>query len=377
METEALMIDNIDILQHLFEQGQLALEQDEFLEQTPDQVLKEEIEDRIEGMLLGLAIGDALGNTSEGLTPGERQGTFGEIRNYLPNWYSDMHTVGLPSDDSQMTFWTLDELIAARGLVPDRLAKRFSEEEIFGIGQTVSQFVAAYKHIQEPWYRAGQPSAGNGALMRIAPVLIPHLLNPSPALWADAALAGMVTHNDRASNAACVAFINLLWETLRLSSAPAPDWWIDTFSRAAVPLEGDTGYVPRNEGISYRGPVSKFAEMQVRTAFEKEWSSLEACETWHSGAYLMETVPCVLYILMMHGQDPEEAIVRAVNDTKDNDTVAAIVGAAVGALHGRSRLPERWINGLLGRTGKNDDGKVFEIIGKAKETFLKDIELNP
>jgi ADP-ribosyl-[dinitrogen reductase] hydrolase len=71
---------------------------------------------------------------------------------------------------------------------------------------------------------------------------------------------------------------------------------------------------------------------------------------WYSGAYLLETVPTVIYILMRHGHDPEEAIVRAVNDTKDNDTVAAIVGAAVGALHGRSGLPARWIDNLLGRT---------------------------
>ena len=40
-------------------------------------------------------------------------------------------------------------------------------------------------------------------------------------------------------------------------------------------------------------------------------------------------------ILMRHGEDPEEAIVRAVHDTQDNDSIAAIVGAAVGALHGR------------------------------------------
>ncbi len=48
--------------------------------------------------------------------------------------------------------------------------------------------------------------------------------------------------------------------------------------------------------------------------------------------------------------DTLEAIIRAVNDTWDNDTTAAIVGAAVGALHGRSALPQRWIDGLLGRT---------------------------
>jgi len=38
------------------------------------------------------------------------------------------------------------------------------------------------------------------------------------------------------------------------------------------------------------------------------------------GAFLLETVPSVIYILMRHGNDPEESIVRAVNDTKDNDT---------------------------------------------------------
>ena len=56
--------------------------------------------------------------------------------------------------------------------------------------------------------------------------------------------------------------------------------------------------------------------------------------------------------------DPEEAILRAVNDTHDNDTIAAIVGAAVGALHGAVRFPLRWRRHLLGRTGANDDGRV-------------------
>jgi ADP-ribosyl-[dinitrogen reductase] hydrolase len=75
---------------------------------------------------------------------------------------------------------------------------------------------------------------------------------------------------------------------------------------------------------------------------------------------------------MSFGSDPEEAIVRAVNDTKDNDTIAAIVGAAVGALHGRNALPERWISKLSGRTSDNDDGKVFELLEQAKEKWGRD-----
>jgi ADP-ribosyl-[dinitrogen reductase] hydrolase len=60
---------------------------------------------------------------------------------------------------------------------------------------------------------------------------------------------------------------------------------------------------------------------------------------------------------------------NAVNDTKDNDTVAAIVGAAVGALHGASALPQRWTAGLAGRIAENDDGELFRLIGAAQRAF--------
>jgi ADP-ribosyl-[dinitrogen reductase] hydrolase len=58
-----------------------------------------------------------------------------------------------------------------------------------------------------------------------------------------------------------------------------------------------------------------------------------------------------------------------VNDTHDNDTIAAIVGAAVGALHGKDALPKRWIEKLSGRTHESDDGKIFELIEQAKQIF--------
>ena len=60
---------------------------------------------------------------------------------------------------------------------------------------------------------------------------------------------------------------------------------------------------------------------------------------------------------------------RAVNDTWDNDTVAAIVGAAVGALHGRHQLPARWVNQLLGRTTDRDDGRVSALLEQARRAF--------
>ncbi len=163
--------------------------------------------------------------------------------------------------------------------------------------------------------------------------------------------------------------MHLLWELLRLDAPPAADWWLQTFFDVAQPIEGATEYQPRKPGSDYNGPLTAFARNAVSDARARGLPAVDACSTFYSGAFLMETVPSVIYILMRHGHDPEETIVRAVNDTVDNDTAAAIVGAAVGALHGRRKLPQRWIDGLLGRTRESDDGHVQELIEQAKVRF--------
>lgn len=115
--------------------------------------------------LLGLAIGDALGNTTEGKLPHERRAAHGEITGYLPNRYADGRPVGLPSDDSQLAFWTLEQLNADGGLVPERLARRLSCQRIFGIGGAMTDFIRRFKDEGCSWQQAGVQSAGNGALM--------------------------------------------------------------------------------------------------------------------------------------------------------------------------------------------------------------------
>jgi ADP-ribosylglycohydrolase len=180
----------------------------------------------------------------------------------------------------------------------------------------------------------------------------------------------MLTHNDRASTASCVALVEVLWRCLGLETPPASDWWLETFLAVERPLEGQTAYRSRVPGDRFVGPLWRFIEERVEAALDERLTVVEACDRWYSGAYLLETVPSVLYILASHGHDPEEAIVRAVNDTWDNDTIGAIVGAAMGALHGRDTLPARWRAGLLGRTSIGDDGRVFELIELARQRFL-------
>ncbi len=40
-------------------------------------------------------------------------------------------------------------------------------------------------------------------------------------------------------------------------------------------------------------------------------SVMDASTRWYSGAFLLETVPIVLYILMKHGHDFKQAVTRA------------------------------------------------------------------
>jgi hypothetical protein len=162
----------------------------------------------------------------------------------------------------------------------------------------------------------------------------------------------------------------MLWELLDIGSSPDAHWWLERYIEIARDLEDGTVYRPRGgRFMEYSGPAWQFVRERVLWANEQNLPVVEACNAWYSGAFLLETLPSVIYILMRHGHDPEEAIVRAVNDTKDNDTIAAIIGAAVGGLHGKKAIPNRWIENLSGRTTDRDDGRIFELIEEAKETF--------
>jgi ADP-ribosyl-[dinitrogen reductase] hydrolase len=325
-------------------------------------------DDRVRGMLMGLAIGDSLGNTTEGLLPRSRRESHGEIRDYLPNWYADNRAVGVPSDDTQLAFWTLEHLIDKGHVEPAELAHIFASRQIFKKGPGTGTFVNAINYGKN-WLEAAQHSAGNSALARAPATVVPHIWNGGSELWVDAAFAVAVIHNDPAAIGAGIAFAAILSDLLTMNAPPGEGWWVDRFVEVAREIEGENVLKPRGGPLvgEWWGPLWQFVQHYVPQQAER--TVLEASELWYSGSYLLETVPTVLHILMRHAGDLEEAIIRAVNDTKDNDSIAAIVGAAVGALHGSARLPDRWKQGLLGRTQESDDGRIFELIDQSIRRF--------
>lgn len=332
--------------------------------------------DRVAGMLWGVAIGDALGRPSEGMTPTRRKQIYGEVRSYHPHYrakHRGTSVGGRVSDDTQLTFWTLAQLLADGRLDPQAVSDRFARDggNLIGAGATLREFrVRAARGL--PWRERGVVSAGNGALMRISPVVLPHLRAPSADLWRDTLLCGSITHNDSASNATCLAFVNLLWQCLSMGSPPPNGWWIETFLNFAAPLEREDDYAPRGGDVTdFQGSLCDWIRLRLNAFAEDDRTTAEICDGLHSGAYLLETVPCVLVILERYSHDPEQALIRAVNDTKDSDTLGAIVGAVVGALHGKSSLPQRWIDGLEGRLSKKGPTHAVQaLIDSGLQAFL-------
>jgi ADP-ribosylglycohydrolase len=309
LESDTLrnVISNIEEFEALLSAGQIRMRDAAFLHRSPDPLPAGLDFSRVEGMMFGLAIGDALGNTSEGMKSSERKARFGQIRDYQRHpRFGDAR--GYPSDDTQLAFWTLEQLIADGGLVPKHVLDTFTRREIFGIGSSVKQAVYNRKAGLD-WRNCSVSSAGNGALMRTAAILIPHLGAPSPGLWADTALYSMLTHNDSASIGSCIAFVRILWSLLGMEVTPEPRWWLDTFCSTLREVETADLYEARSPTLGgFRGTLSQLLERELPAAWKAGRSAMDACDRWYSGAFLLETVPSVLYILMCHASDPEEAI---------------------------------------------------------------------
>jgi ADP-ribosyl-[dinitrogen reductase] hydrolase len=354
----------------LFERGVLRVGWHPRLDRAPSPLPPDIcLADKIEGMLLGLAIGDALGNTSESMGIDLRRRRYGWIDHYLPNHCAEGRRVGLPSDDSQLAFRAVMQLVEHGKLVPQDLGCLIASGGIFGMGAATAAFVQRF-NAGMPWERSGSPRASNGARMRIALVLLPFVLEPSESLWHDTLRAAHLTHDDAVSNASCVALVHLLWKAIGMTRAPDAGWWIDEWLQVCDDLCLDERLRSRRpDPPIFEGTLQQLVRSQVLPALDEGSPTDEACNRWYSGAYLLETVPSLLYILARHADDPQQAILEAVNHTHDNDTIAAIVGAVVGALHGASALPAAWVDDLSGRTAEDDDHRMFVLMREAAMRF--------
>ncbi|NQT51397.1 ADP-ribosylglycohydrolase family protein, partial [bacterium] len=144
--------------------------------------------DRTRGALLGLAAGDALGTTLEF----EHPGTFEPIDDMIGGGPFHLKP-GEWTDDTSMALCLAASLVEKQGFDPLDQMHRYcrwwregylsSTGRCFDIGNTVSSALATFERTGDPWAGPTHPrSAGNGSLMRLAPVPLAFATNPAQAI---------------------------------------------------------------------------------------------------------------------------------------------------------------------------------------------------
>ena len=158
-------------------------------------------------------------------------------------------------------------------------------------------------------------AAGNGSLMRLAPVVLKTLGN-------EALMLQLARQQSRTTHGAPQAVDGCAYASLVL--------------RDAILAEGDPLRARPFEGhAAIVGIASGSFRSKPRNEIE-------------SSGYVVHTLEAAMWAVSTTSTF-EEALVEAVNLGGDADTVGAVAGQLAGALYGRSAIPERWLAPLAWR----------------------------
>ncbi len=166
------------------------------------------IQDRYRGALIGLAVGDALGTTLEF----KRPGAFTAVTDITGGGPFHLKP-GQWTDDTSMALCLAESLIEKQGFDPvdqlERYVRWYRDGHMsctgscFDIGGTTSTALHTFERTHEPYCGSTDPNAaGNGSIMRLAPVPLYFTGNPEEAI-ARSADSSRTTHGAAVCVDAC------------------------------------------------------------------------------------------------------------------------------------------------------------------------------
>ncbi|GEJ57088.1 ADP-ribosylglycohydrolase [Anaeromyxobacter diazotrophicus] len=300
-----------------------------------------------------MAVGDALGTTLEFSEP--RAPPFptlarGPHREILGGGPFRL-VAGQVTDDTQMACCLAASLQARGGFDCDDVASRYVawQEAAFDIG---TQTAAALNAIREGrpaqragfelWKRAARRPAGNGALMRTAPIAV--LLAGAGARRAAALADAAITHFDPRCRLACAAFDAALAAAIEADARPEA---MRDAALRELPLAAEA---LRAEGAGARDVASaaRALELDLALAGEPDPRLHGRDVHLHRTQGFVRVAFRLAFWELLHAPSFEEALVDAVNRGGDADTNGAIAGALAGAAHGEAAIPARWREAVLG-----------------------------
>jgi len=293
------------------------------------------LQDRYRGALIGLAVCDALGTTVEFRPPG----TFQPLTDMVGGGPFHLKP-GQWTDDTSLALCLAESLIdpvspgyagtGKRGFDPVDQMERYvrwwrtghlsSTGTCFDIGGTTSAALSEFERTRKPYCGSADPRrAGNGSIMRLAPVPLFFAGDPAAAVERSGD-SSRTTHGARVCVDACRYLGGLIAgalngagkdELLSDRYGPVPGYWQDH------PLD------PGIEAIA-RGSFKRKEPPVIRGT-----------------GYVVESLEAALWAFHKAG-DFREGALLAVNLGDDADTTGAVYGQIAGAVYGYDGIPKRW-----------------------------------
>jgi ADP-ribosylglycohydrolase len=281
--------------------------------------------ERFRGCLLGLAAGDAVGTTLEFKPPG----SFAPISDIVGGGPFQLKP-GQWTDDTSMALCLAASLIECRGFDARDQMQRYvkwwregymsSTGFFFDIGGTTAEALRTFERTGNSFAGStDEGKAGNGSLMRLAPVPMFYYKSPIEAIER-AGESSRTTHGAQTAMDACRYFAGLLVGALAgvdkdtlLSPryCPVEGYWDDHPLHPEIAAVADGSFQEKDP------PKIRGTGHVVRSLEAALWAFDRASSF-------------------------REAILLAVNLGDDADTTGAICGQLAGAFYGFEGLPKKW-----------------------------------
>ena len=280
--------------------------------------------DRYVGAMLGLACGDAVGTTVE-FSP---RGSFAPVTDMTGGGPFRLQA-GQWTDDTSMALCLAESLLTKGGFDPADQMGRYlnwwrwgylsATGSCFDIGMTVRDALARFEKSGNPYSgSADANSAGNGSLMRLAPVILfahPVIDN----VHKFAADSSRTTHGAAEAVESCQLFGEIISAALS--------------GKAKDALLKDLQFTPM---------LAKTAAIASGAFMDKDENEIVG------SGYCIASLEAALWCFF-NTDTFEEAVLRAANLGDDADTTAAIVGQIAGAFYGVGAIRADWLNKLYMR----------------------------
>ncbi len=293
---------------------------------------KYEYKEKCIGSLLGKAVGDILGSGIEGFPHEAIARRFGEVKDFLPTGRG----FGCYTDDTEMALALAQSIVECKGVDAAHCAQSYAEffHAWRGYGGGAHVVLNALK--QGADYRETgtmvfpEGSYGNGGAMRIAPV-------------------GLVYHKSNDETLKKVVF-----EAVRCTHVHPEGVDGALVQAKAVALltniENPTDFDPA-AFLETLKQISTFEMMQAKILYlqevlKKDIDDNAAIAHLGNGIRASEAVACALLATIRYHAVPEDAVIKGVNSGGDTDTIGALTGAQIGALHGKDWIPARWLDNM-------------------------------